>query len=238
MQTREGIIVPALATCVLHAVLLAVLTFNWNPERDRVIKPMPRHVMARVVTMDKASVKKPTVAKPRVQPPKPRPEPPKPKPKVEPPKPKPTPQTQPKEKPKPDPKVEQERQREAERQRQQREMELALADDERTMQADAAANESMAYRDAIAEVIGDNWSRPPSARRGMVVVLRIQLVPSGDVVSVTVLKSSGNEAFDLSAINAVNKAGRFAEVVDMPPGMFEREFRSFQLVFNPEDLRL
>ena len=92
--------------------------------------------------------------------------------------------------------------------------------------------------DAIRAAIEDNWSRPPSARRDMEVVLRLQLIPTGEVVSVTVVKSSGNEAFDTSAINAVKKAGRFPEVADVPQPVFERHLRSFQLVFRPEDLRL
>ena len=113
-----------------------------------------------------------------------------------------------------------------------------MAMEEETQQADSDTDLAMAYTDAIRASIEDNWSRPPSARRDMEVVLRLQLIPTGEVVSVTVVKSSGNEAFDTSAINAVKKAGRFPEVADVPQPVFERHLRSFQLVFRPEDLRL
>jgi colicin import membrane protein len=71
----------------------------------------------------------------------------------------------------------------------------------------------------------------------MVAVLEIALVPTGDVVGVSVIESSGNVAFDRSAINAVEKAARFPEVKELERATFERDFRRFQLIFRPEDLR-
>ena len=47
----------------------------------------------------------------------------------------------------------------------------------------------------------------------------------------------GNGAFDRSAINAVEKAGSFPELKNLPPREFERTFRRFSLLFRPEDLR-
>jgi TonB family protein len=283
MRSLEGYILPAAVTLLLHAALLVFLTVNWQPAHEPLVKPAPRHVKARLVSLEKSGAKQPRQAapkppQPKPEPPKPKPEPPKPepkpeppkpeppKPKPEPPKPKPEPKPQPKpepkpkpkpEPPKPDPKVQEEARkreqarREAEqkekqkkqreqqlREQQQREQELALAlaaEDEAMEAGDA---ETTTYEEAIAMAIEDNWSRPPSARRDMQVVLRIQLIPTGEVVGVSVIKSSGDEAFDRSAINAVTKAARFPEVADAPPQVFERHLRSLQLVFRPEDLRL
>lgn len=247
MRSLEGFILPALISVLLHAALLVLVAGNWQPEREIQMKPVPRHVKAKLVTLDKPAAK-PQQAKPKPPPPKPQPKVEPPKPKVEPPKPQPKPQPklQPKkEPPKPDPKVQEqarkrEEQRKAEERRQQRERELtqALALEEESVEAVTEAELAMAYTDAIRAAIEDSWSRPPSARRDMEVVLRIQLIPTGEVVSVSVVRSSGNEPFDLSAINAVNKAGRFPEVADAPLQVFERHLRSFQLVFRPEDLRL
>ena len=88
------------------------------------------------------------------------------------------------------------------------------------------------------ERIESNWSRPPSARRGMVVTLQIQLVPTGQLVSVVVLKSSGNDAFDRSAEQAVRKVGQFENLRDMPSRVFEANFRKLNLEFSPDDLRI
>jgi len=87
-----------------------------------------------------------------------------------------------------------------------------------------------------AAVIG-RWTRPPSARNGMVSILSIQLIPTGEVVGVGVVQSSGNTAFDRSAMTAVERVGRFPEVTKLDSRTFEANFRRFQLVFKPEDLR-
>ena len=94
------------------------------------------------------------------------------------------------------------------------------------------------YIALITEVIQRNWNRPPSARNHMQAELALQLVPTGEVVSVRVIKSSGNSAFDRSAENAVLKAERFPELQQMPARVFERYFRRLNLIFKPEDLRL
>ncbi len=96
-------------------------------------------------------------------------------------------------------------------------------------------------RDVVAATIQaaviNRWTRPPSARNGMVAVLAIQLVPTGEVVGVGVLQSSGDTAFDRSAMTAVKRAGRFPEVAKLDDPAFEANFRRFQLIFKPEDLR-
>jgi colicin import membrane protein len=85
--------------------------------------------------------------------------------------------------------------------------------------------------------ITQNWRRPPSARNGMEVLLEISLVPTGDVVGISVLSSSGSIAFDRSAIAAVERVAQFSEVAVLPISDFERYFRRFPLRFKPEDLR-
>jgi len=104
-------------------------------------------------------------------------------------------------------------------------------------------NEQVAqgYQSYIQQRIIANWNRPLSARRGMETVLSIQLVPTGQVVGVSVIKSSGNDAFDLSAQQAVKKVGRFEKLQELSresPVIFEQNFRQFRLVFRPDDLRL
>jgi len=134
-----------------------------------------------------------------------------------------------------------ERQRLEEQQRQQ-EMEAqftdALEDEEEFLQAEDDEAKAQSYVALISSRIEQNWSRPPSARRGMTCELQLQLVPTGKVVNVTVVRSSGNSAFDRSAEQAVKKAEQFPELKGMPPQVFERYFRQLRLVFNPTDLRL
>lgn len=137
--------------------------------------------------------------------------------------------------------LERERQRRAEEARQEaRDAQFAdaLADEAEFLQAETDAVKAQSYVALITSRIEQNWSRPPSARKGMTCELQLQLVPTGKVVNVTVVKGSGNGAFDRSAVQAVKKAERFPELQEMPPQVFERYFRQLRLVFNPKDLRL
>jgi colicin import membrane protein len=134
-------------------------------------------------------------------------------------------------------------QRERDRQRQsERELNDAVArenaqqgGDKQVVTAEEMANSYIAL---ITDAIQNNWNRPPSARNGMEAELALQLMPTGEVLNVTVIKSSGNSAFDRSAENAVRRAGQFPELKNLPNKLFEQYFRKLRLKFRPEDLRL
>jgi len=147
---------------------------------------------------------------------------------------------------------EQERQRELEQQREQeieaqRQREIA-AEQERQRQAESVAAAAaadiartefemiQAYTGVIHDLVQQNWSRPPSARNGMTAVFRIQIVPTGDILDVSIVQSSGDAAFDRSAESAIYRVGRFTELQGMPIRMFNDNFRSLLLTFRPEDL--
>lgn len=117
--------------------------------------------------------------------------------------------------------------------------ELAAALDREDSVAVAVTAEEMSasYAASIRDTVESYWSAPPSARNGMEALLAIQLVPTGELVSVSVLRSSGSAAFDRSALNAVEKAAAFPELRNLPRREFERRFRRFQLLFRPETLR-
>lgn len=134
------------------------------------------------------------------------------------------------------------RREEAERRRQEEQAKKALAEaiaaEEAAMAAQQEGQLVQGIADLIRVAVERSWSRPPSARTGMRTLLAIQLSSSGEVVGVSVVRSSGNAEFDQSAINAVRRASPFEEVRKLPAGAFERRLRQFQLDFYPEDLRL
>lgn len=115
-------------------------------------------------------------------------------------------------------------------------MALALKEEANARKAVTDDEKAMAYVYQIQREIIQNWSRPPSARNGMEALLRVRLIPTGEVVDVKVEDSSGNDAFDRSAVLAVRKANRF--VVPSDTRRFERDFREFTVLFRPDDLRL
>ena len=222
---------PLLLALLVHLAALTALHGGWFPgvePESRAIKP--NLVQSQLIVMQPKA------------PPKPKPKPAPPKPAAEAPRvAAPEPQAQPE--PRRDLEAER-RQREAAQalERQQRRLaELAqnsfaqaLAEEASELAADQDLSAAQSFRFGIYQRVVANWSRPPSARNGMQARLLVELIPTGAVVGVTVVESSGNSAFDRSAEAAVRKARAF----DVPrePDLFERHFRRFSLLFKPEDL--
>ena len=94
--------------------------------------------------------------------------------------------------------------------------------------------ESASYINAIYSAIVLRWSRPPSARKEMETLLNVELFPNGELNTVNVVESSGNEAFDRSTLSAVRAVGSFSVPEDKD--VFEAKFRKFTLRFRGEDL--
>jgi colicin import membrane protein len=227
---------PALASLGLHALIVVFLLLNWTPRTEATITPRvePRAIEARLVTVESLQpARKQAAAKPvQKSPAKPRPAPkprPKPKPKPVAAKPEPEPTPEPVSKPAPS-------QSELASQA-QRELAMALDTEDLLIQEATEQELTLSYVALIARTIEENWSRPPSARNEMEAELVLQLIPTGEVVSVAVARSSGNLAFDRSALNAVRKAERFPELQQLEGRVFERNFRQLRLRFKPEDLR-
>ena len=219
---------PAILTLALHGGLVLMLVVRWTgPSEVIAAAPSIQPIQASLI---QAETLKP---KPKAKPnPKPKPKPkPEPQPAPEP-APEPAPKPKPAEVEQPEPALDAEQLAALTR------TELdSLVDAE--IAASGAGEPSL--RDVVAATIQasviNRWTRPPSARNGMVSILSIQLVPTGEVVGVSVLQSSGNTAFDRSAMTAVERTGRFPEVAKLDDRTFEANFRRFQLIFKPEDLR-
>ncbi len=131
------------------------------------------------------------------------------------------------------------RRREQERLAQQQAEREAATRAAQEAQANQIASENLIvaeYAGIIKRIISQNWQIPPSARNGMLTEVRLQLVPTGEVVAVNIIQSSGNDVFDRSVLQAVERADRFIELQDLDNTVFERNFRTFTLVFRPEDL--
>jgi TonB family protein len=226
---------PAIVTLLLHVAMLYLLTVNWASSTETEVTPkaLPKHIQARLIDAQtlQPKKKKPPVrkavpaAKPKPVAAKPKPAPAKPKPVAEP---KPV-EPRPAEPPQPS----------AEERAEALQQELALALDAEDVLLEEASDLEVAqsYVALIARTVEENWSRPPSARNGMEAELALQLIPTGEVVNVSLSRSSGNSAFDRSAINAVQKAERFPELQNVPSRIFEKNFRRLRLKFKPEDLR-
>ena len=108
-------------------------------------------------------------------------------------------------------KQEQQRRAEAERKRIENEFAETLAQEQADINAQEDELVANSFMQLIRQRLSDNWNRPPSARRDMETLVEIRLVPTGRIVGVTVVKSSGDIAFDRSVEQAAFKADCSAE---------------------------
>ena len=129
---------------------------------------------------------------------------------------------------------------EAERLRQEEEVERQRqAEEVAVIAAEAARTEFELVQSATAliqQALQQVWNRPPSARNGMRAILRIRMLPTGELIDASITQSSGDSAFDRSAENAVYSASPFAELQNLPINVFNTNFRTLTLIFEPEDL--
>ncbi len=135
--------------------------------------------------------------------------------------------------------LEAERQRaEAERKRKEVEEQLAtaMAAEERERQEQArrarALTATEKYKALIRQKVSRNWARPPGTEEGLQCMVRVRLVPGGEVLQVKIISSSGDKAFDRSVENAVHKASPLPLPEEQE--LFEY-FREIEFLFNPED---
>ncbi|MCC2639105.1 MAG: tolA [Moraxellaceae bacterium] len=120
--------------------------------------------------------------------------------------------------------------REAEMERMRREMDASAT----AMRVSANQATIDRYSGMITQKVESKWNRPLSARSGMVVTLRISILPGGEVANVIPVGPSGDAAFDASAVEAVRRASPLPVPEDA--NIFRQSFRNFTMKFRPEDL--
>lgn len=167
-------------------------------------------------------------------------EPPKPKPKPEP-KPKPRPEPKPEPKPKPKPESRPDTRADAEfRKRLQQE----LAQEQKTLTAqrqeqelrdvlarDAAAVRARGLDEYVSKIVAKvkgNWALPPDLKGNPEAVFSVVQLPTGQVLTVRLLKSSGIPVFDAAVERAILKSSPLPR--PERPELFERELK---LTFRP-----
>lgn len=106
-------------------------------------------------------------------------------------------------------------------------------------EADLDGKSVMSALAYIQDEVRKRWVRPPDARNGMAVELRVHLVPTGEVINIEVTyQKDASKAFVNSVIKAVKTVKRFDKLEGLDPVLFDANFRTFKIIFRPEDLRL
>jgi len=89
------------------------------------------------------------------------------------------------------------------------------------------------FSSIIKKQVVDNWNKPKGVSQNLKTEIEIDMVPTGEILSYRILKGSGNEAFDESAMKAISRVNTFDGLV-MQPKLFDDHFRKFILIFSPE----
>ena len=89
------------------------------------------------------------------------------------------------------------------------------------------------FSSMIKSQVMENWKRPTNLSSNLKTEIQITLVPTGEILSSKIINSSGNRAFDDSALTAISRLKSF-DGLNMQMKLFDQHFRKFILIFSPE----
>lgn len=89
------------------------------------------------------------------------------------------------------------------------------------------------YAQQIILTIEDAWIKPKNIPEGLIANLRLRIRPSGRIINADLIKSSGNIRFDNSALQAVRRVETFNFFNSISKSLFEKEFQTISISFNP-----
>lgn len=92
------------------------------------------------------------------------------------------------------------------------------------------------YSALIRQKVSSDWSYPLDSTKQMTTSVKLTLAPTGEIISLTLVKSSGNSAFDQSVKQAIRAAAPFDALSQLSIRVFEANFRTLNLKFTPQDL--
>lgn len=179
-------------------------------------KPEPR------IEKPDIAVKEPPKPKPKAEPPKPKAEPPKPKPKPE---------------PRPDPRADAEFRKRLQQELAQEQQSISAQRRDQELKdllaREAAAARTRGLEDYVSKIVGKvkgNWILPPDLKGDPEAVFSVVQLPTGQVLTVKLLRSSGIPSYDAAVERAILKSSPLPR--PDRPELFERELK---LTFRPRD---
>ena len=135
--------------------------------------------------------------------------------------------------------IEQEKRKAEEEQKRKQEEKKKMEDEvamRKQLEREQRQQDNKTLQNIVAEIyqaVTGNFNKT-GLPKGLECVLSVQTIPGGEVISVTVNKTSGNEVFDRRAVTAVEKASPLPLPAD--PAILDRlRLRKFNFRFKPKD---
>ena len=85
----------------------------------------------------------------------------------------------------------------------------------------------------IVNMVESAWVKPKNIQDGLVCDLRLVVNRNGRIISVSLIKSSGNIRFDNSAMKAVYRVESFNFYNKIPNNLYADNFKKIVITFNP-----
>ena len=93
-------------------------------------------------------------------------------------------------------------------------------------------NKNLKTINLIQEKFINLWNKPFVLNENIRASIKLTLSPSGEILSFSLISSSGNKKFDESALKAVSKVNFLTELSKIKRTDFEKYFREITLVFK------
>ena len=108
-----------------------------------------------------------------------------------------------------------------------------LIAEDKSISTDYEENQIDILSSYIIENIQSAWRKPINIQDGLVCDLRLSINKNGRIIDINLIKSSGNLRFDNSALRAVQRVETFSFLQDIPMSIYNSNFRSILITFNP-----
>jgi TonB family protein len=108
-----------------------------------------------------------------------------------------------------------------------------LIAEDKSISTDYEENQIDILSSYIIENIQSAWRKPINIQDGLVCDLRLSINKNGRIIDINLIKSSGNLRFDNSALKAVQRVETFSFLQDIPMSIYNSNFRSIVITFNP-----
>ena len=90
------------------------------------------------------------------------------------------------------------------------------------------------FSNMMIQLIQSAWIKPQNIQDGLVCNLRMVINKNGRIVTVDLIKSSGNIRFDNSAIKAISRVETFSFFNEIPFNLYQKNFKNIVITFNPQ----
>ena len=90
--------------------------------------------------------------------------------------------------------------------------------------------EFLIYRQRVSSIIKENWVETDH-RSGIMARVRFEISPEGEVSNIRLEQSSGDKAYDLSVMRAVQRSSPLPP----PPERHRDDFHEVEIDFHPEE---